>query len=233
MTKLEQVLNYTKYTAGSYYDAISSIPIWVAEKISRTSDRLFGEKNPRFLSWQYTQDRSPIYKSRETLREKLDTRPGALFLQSNVIGAIPFVVAGMPAAEAAQAGIDYYLSNAPEIVKYATNSLSTLLMQMAAGYTVYMGNEVRVNFQKYSENGNLKARKVWQGFKTAAKAFLKFDLTYIGLKTGGQSTLLGLGEDPWKASGIFDTLAIPIWYTVAIPLALKNKVIETKNSWQK
>jgi len=231
ISRLGKIKYCVKYTGGSYLDLFSSIPIWASDKIARTSNRLFGERNPRFLSEDYIHQNSPIYKSRERLRDNLDTKPGALFLQSNIIGAIPFVIAGIPAAEFAQHGIEKYLSEAPRIVQYTSNSLVTLLSQMAVGYTAFMANEIRVNKQKYiNENGKLSAKKIGNGFKNAIKAFLSFDLSYILAKTGGQSLLLAQGKDPWRASGIFDSLAIPLWYTLGIGLGLIRGVVETKET---
>jgi len=227
---LEKSLYYAKYTAGSYLDAFTSIPIGLAENIAKGSEKLLGERNPRFLSREHIHEKSPIFRGREKLRETLDTKPGMLYLQSNIIGALPFIVAGVPAAEFAQMGIDKYITDAPEIVKCTLNSLSTLTAQMVAGYTTFMANEVRVNSEKYKENGKLSARKIGKGLTNAIKAFLSFDLSYIGLKTAGQSAMIYSGQDPGFASAIFDGLAIPIWYTIAIPLGLKKGIIETKDN---
>jgi hypothetical protein len=227
---LEKSLYYAKYTAGSYLDVFSSIPIWTAENIARGSEKLLGERNPRFLSREHIHEKSPIYIGREKLRETLDTKPGALYLQSNFIGALPFIVAGVPAAEFAQMGIDKYLQDAPEIVKCALNSLSTLAAQMVAGYTTFMANEVRVNSEKYRENGKLSARKIGRGLTNAVKAFLSFDLSYISGKTLGQSAMIYAGKDAGLASAIFDIAVIPIWYTIAIPLGLKKGIIQTKDN---
>jgi len=235
-SKLDKIIYCAKYTGGSYLDALSSMPIWASEKIAQASKKILGKRNPRFLSEEYLHENSLVYKRREKLRDNLDTKPGALFLQSNIIGAIPFVIAGLPAAEFAQHGIEKYLSEAPKIVQYASTSLVTLLSQMAVSYTAFMANEIRVNKQKYvNENGKLSIRKIGNGFKNVIKAFLTFDLSYIGAKTGGQSLLLAQGKDPWKASGIFDALAIPAWSALAIGIGLKNGVIETKETknWRK
>ena len=230
VSKLDKIKYCVKYTGGSYLDLFSSVPIWASEKIAQASNRLFGEKNPRFLSEDYIHQNSSVYKSRERLRNNLDTEPGALFLQSNIIGALPFFIAGIPAAELAQQGIEKYLSEAPKIIQYTTNSLSTLLTQMAVGYTAFMANEIRVNKQKYVENGKLSAKKIGNGFKNAVKAFLSFDLSYVLAKTGGQSLLLAQGKDPWKASGIFDSLAIRLWYALGIGIGLNKGVIETRET---
>ena len=53
------------------------------------------------------------------------------------------MVAGVPAAEAAQDWIDPKIEEAPEVVRYAVNSLATLLTQLTVGYTTFMINEVR------------------------------------------------------------------------------------------
>jgi len=230
-SKLEKTAYFAKYTAGSYLDALSCVPIWAAEKIAQGSEKVLGDKNPKFLSVDYTHENSQIYKGRERLRDSLDTRPGALFLQSNIIGVIPFITAGMPAAELAQSGIEEYLSDASELTKCVLNSLCTLGAQMAAGYGTFMANEIRVNKQKYvNENGRLSISKIGKGTLNTAKAFLKFDLSYTAGKTAGQTFMLYQGQDPWKASGIFDSLVIPLWYAISIPLGLNNGVIETKQT---
>ncbi len=226
--RLEKALYQIKYTLGSYLDAGASLPIWMAEKVAKGLEHVLGERNPKFLSLEYIQDKSPIYKGREKLRESLDTRAGALYLQSNIIGALPFVFVGMPAAELAQSGINEYMAQSPEIVQYATNSLITLAAQMVAGYTTFMANEIRVNSEKYIEKGKYDLRKILIGLKKAIKTFLRFDLTYITLKLGGQSGLLAMGKDPWKASSIFDAFALPAYYTICIPLGLQGGLIETK-----
>jgi hypothetical protein len=98
------------------------------------------------------------------------------------------------------------------------------------GYTAFMANEVRTNREKYSDaNGKISSKKVKAGFINAVKAFLSFDLSYVGLKTLGQSALLAAGQDPAVASALFDGLAIPSWYSIAVPLGLEKGVIETKS----
>jgi hypothetical protein len=227
---LEQSLYYAKYTGGSYLDAFASIPIWASERIAQGSERLFGTRNPEFLSIRNIQEKSPVYRTREKLRTTLDTRPGALYLQSNIIAAIPFMIAGIPVAELAEMGIDNYIKDSPEIVKCVINSLSTLTGQMIAGYTTFMANEVRVNKEKYRENGKLSVRKITKKLGDTIKAFLYFDLRYIGLKTAGQSAMIYSGQDPGLASAIFDGLAMPAWYSIAIPLGLHKNIIETKSN---
>ena len=94
-----------------------------------------------------------------------------------------------------------------------------------------MANEIRVNKHKFTnQEGKLSVKKIGNGFKNAVKAFLTFDLSYIASKTVGQSVLLYQGRSPGMASAIFDSIVIPAWYTVAIPLGLKNNVIETKET---
>ena len=230
MVTKQKIKYWAKYTGASYLDLILSAPISAAESIARTSQRMLGNRTPKLLTLEDIHQNSPTYNSRQNLRNNLDTRPGSVFLQSNIIGAIPFFLAGMPAAEGAQALIERYLSNTPEIAQYATNSLATLGVQMVVGYTTFMLNEIRTNKQKYVTNNKLDAEKIKQGFLKAFKAFLSFDLTYIGLKTAGQSGLLALGKDPAIASGLFDSLALPAWYTIAIPLSLERGVIETKET---
>tara|TARA_Y100000310_G_scaffold341676_1_gene441615 strand:- start:12653 stop:13192 length:540 start_codon:yes stop_codon:yes gene_type:complete len=164
----------------------------------------------------------------ERLRESLDTEPGMHYLQSNILAVVPFVAVGMPAAEAAQSLIDKYMSGANEVVQMVANSSATLLAQMVFAYSTFMGNEVRTNRDKYNEdNGRISPRKVVRGTLNAAKAFLSFDIPFSLSKISGQSWFLYSGKDPWKASGIFDSIAIPLWYTVAIPYGLHNGVIET------
>ncbi len=209
-----------------------SIPIWAAEKQSKLASTLcdkVGKETPKYLSWDYTRKNSPVYKYRENLRSSLGTHAGTVYLQSNIISAIPFFAIGMPAAELAQAGIDRWMSGAPEILKYVTNSLTTLATQMIISYTVFMANEVRTNKYKYvDELGKIKIKKIFNGLKKVAKTFLTFDLSYIILKTGGQSFLLSQGKDPWKASGLFDLLATPIYWALIIPLGLHTNLIEPK-----
>ncbi len=231
MSRLEKIVYYGEYTAGSYLDAAISIPIWTAEQVSRGSEKLLKDKIPNFLSLDYTKSNSPVYKCRESLRDKLDTKPGVAFLQSSMAGLVPFFLAGMPAAEIAQKGIDSYMPNAPELMKYTVNSFITLGAQMATSYIAFMASEIKTNLQKYvGEDNKISPKKVWSGFKIAVKTFLSFDLSYIGFKAVGQSALLAAGKDPWKASGIADSVAIPVWYVVAIPLGLSKGLIETKHT---
>ena len=226
----KQKLKYhLKYTGASYLDLILSAPIGAARAIAKSSQKIFGERTPKILTLEDIEQNSPTFKSRENLREKLDTRPGSVFLQSNIIGAIPFFIAGLPAAEGAQHLINEYMSNAPQIARYATNSLATLGVQMVVGYTTFMANEIRTNRNKYSDqNGKLSPKKIKEGFVTAIKAFLSFDLSYIGFKTMGQSALLAMNKDPAVASGLFDLSALPAWYSIAIPLGLERGVIINK-----
>ncbi|PIN80159.1 hypothetical protein COV11_04550 [Candidatus Woesearchaeota archaeon CG10_big_fil_rev_8_21_14_0_10_30_7] len=239
MIKINNQTSYAKYTAGSYADAFMSMPISVARGISGLTKLVLKEKTPEFFDLDKTQQNSPVYQSRKTLREKLDTEPGMKFLKSNAIGTLPFFLVGMPAAE----GLDYLIKenfgNMPELAQYITNSLGTLTAQMITGYTVFMGSEVWNNTEKYvGENEelklkNIKPKKVLEGFAKAAKAFLTFDLTYVGMKTAGQTACLTLGKNPWKASAITDMLAFPVFWSVAVALGLKHGIIETKKSEEK
>ncbi len=234
LSKLEKLAYDVKYSAGTYLDAFVSIPIWIAEKTTKSAERFYhklGREVPRFLSLDYTKQNSSCYNARERLRDSLDTKPGALFIQSNIVASFPFFLIGMPASEFAQAGINRWISNAPEIVQYITNSLFTLTAQIATGYVGFMINEVRTNKDKYVNKDNkLSFRKIGNGFKNTVKAFLSYDLTYVGAKTIGQSFLLWRGKDPWKASGIFDAFAIPGWAAVCVPLGLRKGIIETKQT---
>jgi len=106
---------YTKYTAGSYADAFMSMPIavskWIAKPTGGLCKKLTGKK-PEFFDWEKIQEKSPVYQTRESLREKLDTEPGVKFLQSNLLATIPFFLVGMPAAEAIDAQVNHYLQAA-------------------------------------------------------------------------------------------------------------------------
>ena len=135
----------------------------------------------------------------------------------------------MPAAEYAQDAIKEYLDQMPIIAQYITNTLITLSAQMAVGYTTFMANEIRVNKEKYVEkNGKLSSNKIYDGLKTTFKTFLPFDLIYGGAKIAGQSYLLSEGKDPAIASVLFDSLAIPTFYAIMIPISLKTGMIQTK-----
>ena len=216
------------YTGASYLDLILSAPIEASKGLAKISQRVLGDRTPKILTLEDIEQNSQTFHARENLREKLDTRPGSVFLQSNIIGAIPFFIAGLPAAEGAQHLINEYMSNAPKIAQYLTNSLATLSVQMIVGYTTFMANEIRTNKEKYTENGKLSPKKIKDGFINAVKAFLSFDLSYIGLKTLGQTALLAMKKDPATASGLFDGLALPAWYSIAIPLGLERGVITNK-----
>lgn len=224
---------YTTYTLGSYVDLFMCIPIDSAKYTSKGVEKLCDKLNvetPKCLSWENIKENSPTYMALEKLRDKLDTRGGTVFLQSNLIATAPLVFAGMPAAQYAQElVIDNYLKETSELTQNLTNSLITLGVQMAVGYTIFMANEIRANKEKYTdENGKLSSSKIYGGFKTAVKTFLSFDLTYIGSKLAGQSYFLSQGKDPAIASVLFDSFAIPIFYTVMIPISLKTGMIQTK-----
>lgn len=231
MAFLEKLAYDAKYIAGTYADLVASIGVAPAEFIAKNSEKILGNKTPKFLTTKYTRENSPVYKARQSLRDKLDTQPGVKYIQSNIIGAIPFVLAGMPAAELAQQGIDKFIGDSNQIVKYVTNSAVTLATQMATGYTAYFINEVRTNKQKFiNEKGKLSPKKIGHEFVKTVKAFLAVDSTYAAMKIGGQSWYLSKGKDPWVASGFFDSLVIPIWYTICLPLGLHNRLIITKDS---
>lgn len=218
-----------KYAAGTYADVAMSIPIWVGEKLATGLEKVLSNNTPQFSKWEHIKERSEIYRTRETLREKLDTRPGALYIQSNVLSTLPAFAVGMPAAECAQDLINYAMPNAPEIVNCVTNSLATIATQVTVGYSIFMANEVRTNPSKYrNENNQISPRKVGTGLKNAAKMFLKFDLTYTGIKTAFQSSFLLMKKNPWAASCIADSIALPLWFTIAIPMGLNGGIIETK-----
>jgi hypothetical protein len=220
-----------RYTAGTYADCVMSIPIWTAEKIGQGTRMVLGERTPEFFDVNKMRERSEIYGVREALRNGLDTRPGALYIQSNVLALVPFIAIGMPAAELANSGIESLMSDAPELAKCAVNSVVTLGAQMATGYAGFMVNEVRTNRSKYADDTNrLSVGKIGAGFWNIMKTFWKFDLSYIVAKLGLQTQCLMTGRDPWIASVEADSLAVPLWYAVAVPLGLKGRIIETKDS---
>jgi len=227
--KINNQTSYAKYTAGSYADAFMSMPISVARGISGLTKLVLKEKTPEFFDLDKTQQNSPVYQSRKTLREKLDTEPGVKYLQSNLLATIPVFIVGMPAAEGIQNLINNHLTGMPETAQYITNSLRTLGVQMVIGYTVFMANEVRTNREKYvDKNNKLNAGKIKDGLVKALKAFLTFDLTYVGIKTTGQTVMLASGKSPWKASAIADILAVPVYWSVSIALGLSKGLIDVK-----
>jgi len=182
-------------------------------------------------SWDQIKGHVPFYKTRQNLRERLDTKPGVRFLQNNAMGAIPFAIIGMPAAELSHSLVEKYIGDSPEALKYGINSLATVTTQLATWYTSFMINEVRTHREKYSdENGKLSTGKIAQGTKRALRAFLPFDLVYSGIKTLGQSGLLALGKNPWIASIAIDAIASPAWYFYGVPSALREGIIETKHT---
>jgi len=236
MSKLEKLSYDVKYTAGAYLDASLSLPIVVSEKLGDLSKKIFKEKNSSFLSNEVIRANSPVYQFRERLREELDTKPGASYLQSNLVAVLPFFLVGMPAAELAEKGINHWAKDIPEVAKYAINSAITLTTQMIFGYTTFMANEVRTNQHKYKkENGKFSPKKITSGLFNSIKAFLSFDIPFSVGKVGGQSLFLYQGKDPWIASGLFDSISFPAWYSIAIPLGLHKGLIETKQTeyWKK
>lgn len=222
----------TKYTLGSYADLLLSANIAVAKGISKSTNYLcdlVGRETPEFFDWEKTTQNSPTYKARQNLRDKLDTEPGVKFLGSNLLSTPPFFLIGMPAAEGMHVLIKEYMGQTPEIVQHVTNSLGTLAAQMITGYATFMIGEVYTNKPKYlNENGKLSAKKIGKGVLTALKTFLTFDLSYIGMKTAGQSTMLALGKSPAIASALTDLMAFPAYWTVAIPLGLKKGLISAR-----
>ncbi len=228
MTKLYK----TKYTLGSYADLFMSVPISISRGISKSANCLCDKLNcetPEFFDWEKTTQNSPTYKARQNLRDKLDTEPGVKFLASNLLSTPPFFLIGMPAAEGMHKFIEKHMAESPEIVQHITNSLGTLLAQMITGYTIFMLGEVYSNKQKYvNENGKLSAKKIVSGVWTALKTFLTFDLSYIGIKTVGQSTMLALGKKPAIASALADMMIFPAYWSLAIPLGLKKGLISAK-----
>jgi hypothetical protein len=208
-----------------------SLPIAAAKFSCKGLEELLGNRNSSFFNWENVQSNSQVYRNREKLREKLDTEPGVKFLQSNIIGAVPFVLIGMPAAEGAQYLLNNYFPYMSEFGKFLTNSFSTLTAQVIVGYSAFMANEVRTNKQKYTgENGKLNAGKITSGLVKAAKAFLSFDIPYFAGKISLQTLFLLKGKNPWKASGIADMIAAPLWYTVGIGMGLHNGIIETNDT---
>lgn len=228
---LKTTKDYSKYAAGSYLDGILSLYLSLLENGYDIKDIITRANNSDIAerSWDAVKECTPGYKLREKLRDSVDTKPGMLYLQSNFIGAIPFFVIGMPAAELAKSGIEKLISGESEIVKNAINSCATLASQFVFGYGGFMINEVRTNKHKYvNEKGNLSPKKIFNGIVKFAKAGLSFDIPYISSKLAGQTYLLSEGKDPWQASVLFDAAVAPARYSVAIPLGLKYGIIETK-----
>ncbi len=229
-SQLEKLAYEAKYTVGTYLDSLMSVPIWAGEKIIRGSKRLIGKEGSELTSDEIFK-RSPIYRTRRRLRDSLDTRPGALYVRSNLLAAVPFLAIGMPAAELADKGIEDIIPYAPELGKCLVNSLITLSAQMITGYSSYVAFEVHANPQKYhGENGKLNTSRIAKTAWDTIKTFWKFDLTYITGKTALQTAYLMNGQDPWEASAVADGLVIPVWYSVAIPLGLRGGLIETNKT---
>lgn len=233
MSRLEQLGYEAKYTLGAYADRIMSLPIFAGEKIAGGIEKVLGDKTPESLTAQYTREHSALYKAREKLRDSLDTRPGSVYLGSNFIAAIPFFGIGIPTAEFAQVGIDRFMSGTSEIGQAITNSAITLASQMITGYSTFMVMEVISNRDKYvDESNHLMLGKIGKCLKNTVKAFLSFDLTYMGAKTLGQSYLLMQGKDPWIATSLFDSVAVPTFSALAVFLGLRGGLIETKKTKQ-
>ncbi|GEM_PF-6331166 len=229
-TRTERWKYYGKYTAGTYTDALASMPIWVGEKAAGLAESIYGllgKETPEFLTVEYTRNNSPTFQLRERLRDNLDTRPGVLYLQSNLVSTVPFVLAGIPAAEAADSWIKENHPNLPELGKLVGTSLATLGAQLLTAYTAYMGNEIRTNSQKYKVNGKFSLGRIGRGFWNTIKGFAKFDLAYAGAKTVGQSWLLHQGKDPGVASALFDSAGITTWYAFTPTIGLSQGLIET------
>ncbi len=235
MTKLQNLIkttkSYGKYTAGSYLDGALSLGLSLLEKGYDVKDGINGKSNFNIheRSWDSIKKYVPGYNLRERLRDSMDTKPGMLYLQSNLVGAIPFFGVGIPAAEMAKVGIEKLMPGESEILKNAINSCATLASQFIFFYGGFMVNEVKTNKYKYvNEKGKLSSRKVLGGLAKFVKAGLSFDIPYAGAKLAGQTYLLLEGKDPWQASALFDATAAPAWYSIAIPLGLKYGIIETR-----
>jgi hypothetical protein len=227
-TQKEKFLYDTKYTAGSYADLLLSMPIAAAQYVCKAA--ALRDKPPQALQWDEIKSKSPIYRLRERLRESLDTQPGMKYLVSNYVCLPPFYLIGAPAAEAAQGFIDQYLTNAPQIVQYASNAVVTISAQLAFGYATFQASEIVQNMDQYRTGGKLSAKKMLQGYWNTTKAFIKFDLPYIGGKIVGQSLFLGLGKDPASASNLFDAFGIPLWYTFTVSIGVRNNLLENKET---
>jgi len=230
MVSKEKVKYWAKYTGASYLDFFMSIPIGAAQGLATVSQKGLGQRTPKLLTIEDINENSPTYRVRKKLREEQDSRAGSVFIKNNLIGVIPFLLVGIPAAEGIGNLINHYMPNAPELVKCGLNSLGTLATQLPTGYATFMAMEIRDNKHKYvNESGRLSPKKIGQGIKRAVKAFLSFDLAYIASKLAGQTAFLLLGKRPAVASALFDGLAFPAWYTIGIPLGLEKGVITTRD----
>lgn len=224
-----------KYTLGSYADLALSVPILAAKGIAKTSEYIankVGYKNPDCLNWDNIEQRSETCSARKTLRDKLDTRPGNLFIVSNLVALAPFYFAGSPVADFAADMLKKHCPDANEIAKCVTNSAGTILGQFIAGYTTYMASEVTLNKQKFvNDKGKISPRKVWDEFKNAAKAFFfVFDAPYATLKLAAQSYMISQGQNPGVASEMFDNILLPTYFGTCIPLGLHKRMIITNKS---
>ena len=230
-TILEKLAYDSKYTLGTYADLAMSVPIGASQYICKGIEKICKDKTPEFFNWNKITQESPTYKIRKNLRTKLDTEPGVKFIQSCLLGLAPFILIGMPVAEGTEKFIGKYFPKMPELAKCLSNSIATIGAQMITGYTTFMVNEIRTNKHKYqNEKGKLNMKKLSKGLKNTIKTFLKFDLSYTAGKSGLQTYFLMKGKDPWKASGIADAIATPLFYLVSIPLGLHNGIIETKKT---
>ncbi|MCA9459145.1 MAG: hypothetical protein KC550_01195 [Nanoarchaeota archaeon] len=229
----EDLSYYLKYTGGTYADICMSLPIVTTQKISENLEKILGFDETHSLKWENIMKKSPVFKKREKLREELDTLPGVLNIRSNILAGTAMFVLGIPAAELAWDLMYETLKNSSELVQYASNSLITLMTQIAIGYGSFMIGDIHANKEIYSANNSLSTQKIYSRFLKAVRSYLPFDLIYSGMKFSGQLYFLSEGEDPGYASAFADTLALPIFYALTISFGLHTGLIETKENSHK
>ncbi len=231
MNQLQRLAYEAKYTVGAYTDAIMTLPILAGQGVAKGIEKLLGDRTPEFLTAEHAMKNSGVVKAREKLRDKLDTKPGTLYLGAGLISTVPFFGAGIPMAEFAQNMIQKYAPHVNEIAQAGMNSLATLTAQIVTGYSSFMASEVILNRPKYVDSDNkLVASKLGTCFKNTLKTWLFFDLAYVGAKLAGQSYMLMQGKDPWIATSLFDSIALPASTALSVMLGIRGGLIETRDT---
>lgn len=138
------------------------------------------------------------------------------FIINGAISTVPFIVGGIAGAELSELVTDS---------KEITSGISTAT-QYAAGYSAFMTLQARDNRDVYQRDGRWDYKKLMLGTAKTAFSLGVAEVAYIFGRSGLIDYFLNKDYSPTASSILADSIAIPMFFLVAIPLAKKTGLIK-------
>lgn len=221
------------YTANTYLDLLLSVPLAVAKTAYDINAGTFNKFNlppPEWTKWDSVKEYVPLYKKREAIRQKWDTEPGVRYFQSNILGLVAFMTAGVPVAEATYSGLEKIIPQESQVLRNFTTSLSTAVAGYVAGNgAIILDYCLRVDRKNHLKpNGKFDWRKITLTSKSFIEGALSFDIPFFGGKLIGQTVMINQGMDPGPASATYDLAGIAAWHAVMCHIILRKSILVPK-----